>query len=486
MSYSYYIHHSWLKNNLSSRMKKKTPMVGIMLCVSIRPQNEQELLQDFAQASSLGDLVEIRVDGFSEIPFATLKELFRQPTLAGIGSKQDPELLRTLASLGPTWLDVPSDIPIHEEIKRNYPDVKIICSYHDYKETPDTLYETLTELQKHKADLIKFVTYAHCGLDGLRMLELVKNSPVPLIGFCMGDAGSFTRVLAPVFGSQMTYSCLDGKETAAGQVSAQQLLAIYHYRKLSSKTIPYALIGTPVSQSISFITHNALFEKLGMDAVYVKIPMGLEESQEGYEIIQRLGFGGISVTTPLKGALNAEIINTVKWTCGSPSFLNSDGVALLDAIEEIAPIKDKKLILLGAGATGLACAQEAKKRGAQVTIVNRTEAKAYLFAKVLGCDYAPWNMSLVLASPYDILINATTVGMKGDTLPITPKQIRKDAVIADVIFSPMTSLIEMAQKSGAKVVTGQEMWFRQAAYQFCFWKEGLKYTEVLSWLKESL
>lgn len=457
-----------------------------MLCVSIRPQTEEELLADFALAAEKADLVEVRVDGFKTIPFDILKKLFKKPTLLSIGALDDAPLLRKLAALGPTWLDVPSTIPIIPELKIAHTALKIICSYHDYEKTPDNLQEIFHALQMQGADLVKLVTYANRGLDGLQLLHFLRLQKTPIASFCMGECGAFTRVLAPVFGGAITYSCLPDKPTAPGQVSCDELLSIYRFRKLSPKTKPFALIGKPITQSPSFITHNAVFEKIGLNAVYVKIPLGYDEAQEGMHLLETLGFAGLSVTHPLKAAITDSPYNTVSWKDGTAHFLNTDGKGLLDAIETHGSIKGKKVILIGAGSTAQAIALEAKKRGACLTITNRTEAKAYLMAKLVDCDYFSWNLPHLLATPYDVLINATTVGMKGDRLPLSEQHIRKESIVADVILNAETPLLQMANSAGAKVVTGYEMWFRQAAYQFCFWKEELHYEEVLSWLKASL
>lgn len=457
-----------------------------MLCVSIRPQNEAALIEDFSTARKTCELVEVRIDGFEQIPFDLLQTLMHTPVILSIGQKKDPVLLQKLGSLQPTWLDVPHDIPLFEQLRANVPNVKLICSYHNFEETPQDLKAIRDALKAQKADLIKFVTIAKTGLDGLRMLALLKETKEPMSCFCMGESGSFTRVLAPLFGSKLTYACLPDKPTAPGQLSVQELVDIYGYHRLSQATTPYALVGWPVVQSPSHIVHNANFWRLGMDAVYVKVPLRAHEASWSFRYLQELGFGGISVTHPLKNAFSQEANNSVRWIAGKPCFFNSDGRAMLDAIEEIELIKQKKMILIGAGATAQAIAKEALIRGASLVVTNRTDAKARHLAEQLGCQHAPWNLAHLLSSPYDVLVNATTVGTENEALPIDDGSLRKEAIIADVILQKETPLMRMAQNCGARVVSGREMWLRQAAYQVCFWKEGLVYNEVLTQLRKLL
>lgn len=451
-----------------------------MLCASIRPQSEQEFTEDFHTAAKQGvDLIEVRVDGFSHIPFDLLKKHAASNVLFSMGKLRSKELLHKLADLYPGFLDVPHDLPLIPTVRQKYPKIRLIASYHDYEKTPDNLESILSELKTLKADYIKIVTFAQNSLDGVRLLSFLQKTDENIACFCMGEKGSFTRVLAPLYGSKITYACLPSKPTAEGQLSCDELLTTYHFRKLARSTTPYALVGDPLALSPSHITHNALFRNLGQDAVYVKIPLTKEEAQEGFRFFADLGFGGLSVTHPLKRAFSDGVYNTVCWKETKATFCNTDGVGMLDAIEQHGAVFGKKMLLLGAGATAYSIAKEAILRGADLIITNRTEVKAKAVASELCCRHVPWNLDAL--PEYDILINATTVGMQGEKIGI--REIRKNSVVADCILRKDTDLLTLAAARGATIVRGLEMWLRQAAYQFCFWDTTLTYEKVLSWLQ---
>src|SRR5206468_3229467 len=132
-----------------------------MLCVSIRPGSESELIEDFEKAKKLGDLVEVRTDGFKKIPVDTLQRLVKtHPVILSMGQHAESSKLLQLAALAPHYLDVPLEALELDKLRTRYPKLKIISSFHNFHETPDNLEECLIKLESQKADIIKLVTHA--------------------------------------------------------------------------------------------------------------------------------------------------------------------------------------------------------------------------------------------------------------------------------------------------------------------------------------
>jgi 3-dehydroquinate dehydratase type I len=109
---------------------------------------------------------------------------------------------------------------------------KIILSHHDHFRTPDSakLASTLEQLQKFKPDVCKIVTTAQMPEDNLTVLGLLKanRQNLPLVSFAMGQAGIWSRLLAPFYGADFTYASLErGQETAPGQSTIAELRQIY-------------------------------------------------------------------------------------------------------------------------------------------------------------------------------------------------------------------------------------------------------------------
>jgi 3-dehydroquinate dehydratase/shikimate dehydrogenase len=450
----------------------------MLRCVSIKPESVDELYTRFDRAKINSDVVEVRLDGFSDIPWNDLQRVVQSGS--SLLKAQSIDQVEKLAALQPAYVDIPSEFSsddalrnVVEKIRSLYPCVQCIVSYHNFDETPENLDEIIERLQKIGAHRIKCVCHAKNGLDGLRMLSTLKkwSKQCSLTAFCMGEVGQFTRIVAPIVGSSMNYYCLPGFSTAPGQLSIDT--PVY-----TKATELFALIGYPVEQSKSHITHNAVFRNKKIDAVYVKIEVKLTEFDEAYAHIKNLGFSGLSVTMPLKERIGG---NTVRGN----SVCTTDGLGMLDAIEEKRKVQGKKVLLLGAGSTARFIAEEAKKRGAIVSIANRTANRAEKLASDLQCEHVLWQSPLPY---YDILINATSVGMKGNehTLPFTEEDIHPKSLVADVISTAETALLQMAKKRGCETVLGHDMWLRQAAYQFSFWKNELKTNDVFSLLEAAV
>ncbi|MBS0656410.1 MAG: type I 3-dehydroquinate dehydratase [Verrucomicrobia bacterium] len=446
-----------------------------MLCVSTC------LKDDVEAAKKYGCAVEMRLSALEELPEA-------MPTMLTIMDPLQVDLALSLAALGPEWLSLPWDMPLEvfQTVKANWPQVKIIAAYHDFEKTGglDQIYALCREIP---CDMIKMVTMANSSLDSLRMMVFLKEhaDEFLLTAFCMGTFGSFSRVMAPTLGSQIAFCSLPGKPTAPGQLSVEELLQTYHYHSLTRKTKLFALIGSPIDHSLSYITHNALFRKVGADAVYVKIPLERHEFEEGFTYLSNLGITGLSVTRPLKDCFT-PLANTVRCFKDQIETCTTDGVGMGDALEQYGALAGKRAIVLGAGPTASAIIQELLLRGADVFIANRTEEKAKKMAEHLGCLHVSWDLPSLLTQPYDILVNATSVGMVGEesSLPIEEIYLRQTAIVADVISSGETALLQMAKKRGCTIVTGREMWLRQAAHQFHFWDSSLRPADVLPILRE--
>ena len=279
----------------------------------------------------------------------------------------------------------------------------------------------------------------------------------------MGERGSFTRILQPLYGSVWTYACIDeDQQTAPGQLSVKTLKNIYHYEKLSKKTVPFALVGDPLHLSPSHVTHNAIFRRFGKDAVYVKITLNKEEFVNALPYLRTLRFQGMSVTMPLKNSLHESLpFNTVHFQNdeqNSGTLYNTDGTGALDAIEDIEKVFEKKILILGAGATAESIAREAINRGACVTLHNRTVEKACALAELLGCEVC----SYYKIDDYDVVVNATSVDLE-------VRSCKAQVIALDVRNSDSTPFLESIQAAGGRVVSGRTMWLRQAAKQLSLW-----------------
>ncbi|MEI8364918.1 MAG: shikimate dehydrogenase [Parachlamydiaceae bacterium] len=469
-----------------------------MICVVITGPSFEEAHRQISQALEDADLVELRLDCFTSLDIRALEKLrsqFTLPMLFTLRSQSQGgnytqteenrlEDIRLLASLKPEYLDLEFHVPSSfvQEISSQYPEIKIILSYHNFTETPLDLEGLYQEMQKTPAFYYKIaVTPQHC-LDTMRLLCWTKScntGNLNVVG--MGDHGQISRILGPVVGCPITYATIDENSsysTALGQLSAKTLVERYHHRSLGPQTALYGLIGNPVDKSISDVTHNHLMSLFNLDAVYVKIEVKPSEVGDFLQFARQLSFCGLSVTMPLKEcvlpyldaidpeALAIGAVNTLVFSEKGIAGFNTDGIGALSAIEEQCSVKNKRIVILGAGGAAKAIAYEALRRGALVTIVNRTVEKAHLLAQRLHCTgMGLEQMSDCVAAGYDILINCTSVSM-----PISPDDILPQTLVMDVVTSPKeTVFVRHALEKRCRIVYGHQMFAEQALGQFQRW-----------------
>ncbi|MGA1865432.1 MAG: shikimate dehydrogenase, partial [bacterium] len=190
---------------------------------------------------------------------------------------------------------------------------------------------------------------------------------------------------------------------------------------------------------------------------------------------------GFSVTMPHKqeiikylyniddDAWKVGAVNTVVVTDGKLSGFNTDIEGAVEAVEEKIQLEGKKVLMIGAGGVARAVGYGVLKKGAKLSIVNRTEEKGRKLAADLGCEFL--RMEDVKWNGVEILINATSIGMSPDTdqSPVDG-DLLKDMVVFDTVYNPVqTRLLKMAAENGCGTVSGIEMFVNQAAKQFLLW-----------------
>ena len=268
---------------------------------------------------------------------------------------------------------------------------------------------------------------------------------------------------------------------------------------ISGKTKLTGFFAKPASHSLSPLMHNLAFSHWGIDAVYLAFEVDQTNLRQAVESIRILDMLGVNVSMPNKTAVlayldqlspEAELIGAVNTIVHQEQRLvgyNTDGMGFVRSVNETGhPIKNQKIVVLGAGGAAKAIVVQMALEGAQeITIYKRLNAtflplKEY-FAKVsekTGCpirlhDYADESQLALDLSQANLLINATAIGMgsKKDQLPIADvKLLHSQLAVFDLIYSPSeTRLIQEAKKMGIKAYNGLGMLIHQGAIAFELW-----------------
>jgi|SRR3989338_351402 len=469
-----------------------------MLAAVITARNYEQAVVDIGKCKS-ADAIEIRLDYMDNLKNKELEKLIMTSskpviiTCRKYGSnpfvKDETKrigILKDSVNLGADYIDIEYDAgekSINALIK-NKKSAKIIVSYHNFKETPSNIAQVFENIKKLNPDLIKIATNANSVTDNFKIFELInaaKKGKDRVIAFCMGPYGQFSRILSVILGSQLTYSSVEyGKESADGQLTLSDMCDIYRIKKLSKKTRIAGLIGNPVEHSWSHIMHNAAFDSLGIDAVYLKFKV--DKLKEFIEYFKKLNILGFSVTIPHKieiikyldsidkKAKAIGAVNTVAVKNGQLIGHNTDCDGAIMALKAKTKLNSKKAVVLGAGGSSRALTYGLIENGAKVAVLNRTLEKARMQAEYFNCDYG--HLDELKNMEYDILINTIPVGMypDSDRSPIPLRLIKSGSVVFDIIFNPFrTKLLKYAESKKCITVYGFEMLINGAALQFKLW-----------------
>jgi len=472
-----------------------------MICVSIGRGRHRHLLAELRHLAESGvKLVELRVD-FVQGPVQVKRLLRERPCPVIItcrrpadgghwqGSEEDRLLvLRTAIAEGVDYVDLESDVAAFVP---RYGKTKRIVSHHDFVRTPTDLMTLHRRLAAMDADVVKVATMANHPNDNLRMLDMVRTARVPTVGLCMGDIGVPSRLLTVRAGAPFTFATFqEDRVMAPGQVTWRQMRERYRVDSIHSGTRIYGVVADPVGHSLSPVVHNAACAEAGIDAIYIPFRVPAENLDEFLSAAGRWPLSGLSVTIPHKEAVLSHArpaddlvepigaANTLSFTAEGIRSINTDAVAAVQSIESVGEDGDaggsrdaiRTALVLGAGGAARAVAFGLRSRGIEVTVAGRTSERSRAIATAVGCKAVEWSARHRL--PYDCIVNATPVGMHPEVneSPFDAESLRPYMVVFDTVYNPEnTLLVKQAREAGCRVVTGVEMFVRQAAAQFRFW-----------------
>ena len=468
-----------------------------MICVCIGRGRHKHVIAEHAHLVEQGaQLVELRLDYIAgEVNLKRLLDHRPGPVIISCrrqsdggkwtGSEADRlVLLRSAIVHGVEYVDLEDDVA--EAVPR-YGQTKRIVSLHDFNKTPDDLFAVHAQLAAKQADIVKLATMANNPHDNVRMLQLIRQSNVPTVGMCMGDMGTPTRILAGRFGAPFTYATFHHERSLApGQLSFSQMTEIYHYESIRSDTEVFGVIADPIGHSLSPIIHNAAFQSCDMNRVYVPFRVPREHLAQFLADCPGLGVKGLSVTIPHKEAVlrhctkvdravkGIGAANTIRFEDGQVIGHNTDHRAAMDSLSQVMNLSSadqalagRTALILGAGGAAKAIAFGLTHRGATTVVAARNPVKAKSFADQLKCRLVDWEHRHTVNA--DILINCTPVGMHPnvDESPYDKHHLRPSMIVFDSVYNPeQTLLIKQAREKHSLVITGVDMFVRQAAIQF--------------------
>jgi shikimate dehydrogenase len=251
--------------------------------------------------------------------------------------------------------------------------------------------------------------------------------------------------------------------------------------EIGPRTQLCGVILHPAGHTRSPAMHNAAFAALGLDAVYTAFDVRPEQLAAAIAGARALGIRQLAVSIPHKEAV-LEHLDEVEATArriGAANTVtrrddrlvgsNTDWSGAVRALERETSLRDRDVVVLGAGGTARAVTFGALERGARVVVLNRTPERAARLVKQLGAA-GSGRLEDLAATPCDVLVNTTSVGLHSDASPVPAAAIPRDAVVMDAIYDPpRTRLLRDAEARGARALGGKWMLVYQAAEQIALW-----------------
>jgi shikimate dehydrogenase len=255
-------------------------------------------------------------------------------------------------------------------------------------------------------------------------------------------------------------------------------------------TDKYAVIGSPISHSLSPRIHAAFAQQTGQRLEYTAIEVKPENFFDRLNELQTDGFKGLNITLPLKGLAweaadacsddcnRAQAVNVLAFNeDGSRHGFNTDGSGLLRdlAVNHGIRLENKEILILGAGgAVRGILAPLLRSRPRCITVANRTADKALQLAESFGDLGAIEGRGLdeISGRRYDLIINGTSAGIGGGLPSLPENLLATGAATYDLMYArEPTAFVRWGRDRGARpALDGLGMLVEQAAESFYIWR----------------
>jgi len=227
--------------------------------------------------------------------------------------------------------------------------------------------------------------------------------------------------------------------------------------------------------------HNAAFAAMGLDWVYVAFPVPRSHGEAAVRGIPDLGLAGLNVTMPHKqdaaracdvlmgdaaalGAVNTIVADRDGVLRGS----STDGPGFLRALaDEGFDPQAKSALVLGAGGAARAIALALGGAGSTVTVAARRVDAARGVAALAGGDGT--SLADMELDAFDLVVNATPLGMNGEPPPIDADRLRPGQFVYDTVYPHDTPLLDAARQRNVECAGGLGMLVHQGALSFELW-----------------
>jgi 3-dehydroquinate dehydratase/shikimate dehydrogenase len=412
----------------------------------------------------------------------TSKEKERRP----LSLAQRHQSLRKAAEIC-DFVTLEGECDLVPEVLETIAPEKRIVSWRGRATGPECLEARLSTFTRTPARLYRFEVESGGVEDGLAALHFLHRARrEDVTAYAEGASGGWTRMLASRLGAPIAFASVsaDGNAAADFEPTIRELVLDYGFPDLYPVREIFAIIGQPVSGSLSPRVHNGAYRANGFGRLFLSLPA--DSFQQFWHrlvlsgAMEAIGFPimGLSVVSPHKEAAlevakhcaplcrqcvssNLLVRRENEWTAST-----TDPEGIFHNMSLGHPRPGTKVAIIGCGGSGRIAAAALSQAGANVTLVNRGAERGRWAARLLGLPFVPLQSFSALG--YGAIVNATPVGRNGEQLPVNLAELGPEATVVDMVYNHTgeTALAEQARALGHHVVDGWLILLAQARRQY--------------------
>ena len=271
---------------------------------------------------------------------------------------------------------------------------------------------------------------------------------------------------------------------------------------ITGKTSFIALIGNPVSHSLSPIMQNAALQYLGLDLIYIAIPCREKDLKLVLSSLKRINCQGLNITIPYKEkvfeicdevspiAEKLKAINTLKLNSKKEWIAtNTDVDGFIYPLKNLNLAKKQSIVLGSGGAARSVIQGLIDLNFSTISVVSRNRSSIDKLIKNFGNQITIQGVlnndiqAHKLIKKADLIVNTTPVGMKTgtneeNTLPYGEtfwRSLNSETIVYDLIYNPApTHLLKFCANKGCMTIDGLQMLVAQGMRSLSFWNNGLE------------
>jgi 3-dehydroquinate dehydratase / shikimate dehydrogenase len=445
----------------------------------------------------LADWLEIRADLMPQPKPDVVRPIFDGPLLYSLrscqaGGRDDSPIaprhqrLRGAARVY-DLVDLEGDRDLVPDLLNCINPERRVISWHGRTRDQQFLQEMLRAFSRTGARLYRFeiaCSSVEEGIVALQFLNHTRRSDV--IAYATGPLGVWTRVLAPRIGAPIVFGGLsDESEEGAGRPCISELTQDYGLPDIHSVSEIFAIVGEPVSDSLSPRLHNAAYRASGARRVFLSFPTRAFDRLWSRLVssgnLERMGLTikGLTVASPNKQSAlevsrraaplchRCKASNLLVRRNGDWAACTTDPEGIFDqAILRHVNLSGARVAVVGCGGSGRVTAAALVEAGAEVTLVNRGLDRGMWAGRLLGLRFVP--LQEFSLRGFSALVNATPVGRNGEELPVDLKSLDSGSLVVDLVYRRKgpTPLMTAAQALGHKIIEGRKVLLAQTMRQY--------------------